>query len=993
MGARTRHLSMNVSTTVSGIVRALSICAPVALLDAAPTQAQSVVHTSLVADIPSRPLGEALTAFASQTGLQLVYVSDVVRHRTSHAAAAGLSVDEALAHLLEGTGLQFEYLTPYSVRIIAVTGPGRAVSMNMSASERDELREVIVTANRREEDQQDVPATIEVLTADTLSKLNATTFDDFISDLPGVTAHGVGPGQNDIFMRGLATNLMGIQGAGYLGSFPNVALYIDEQSVQLPGRNLDLYAADLDRIEVLEGPQGTLFGAGAQAGVVRYITNKPKLDVTEGALNAGAATTAHGAPSGSGDATINLPLVANHLAVRAVIYDERRGGYITNSPATFARADSDLGIAYANSGGKVPANSVVINNFNIAGKDTNPVTYKGVRAEVLYRINADWSALLAQSYQGIEADGVFAEMAANSLGQPQPDLSVQLFNPSYNKDRFENTALTIEGRVAALKLVYAGAYLVRNIEQVQDYTAYARGEYADYYQCVNPTSNSATPNPASAKCFSPSSTWRSIERNTHQTHELRLSTPADWRVRGVGGLFYENYKLQDQTDFFYTTATQYFNPIGPPTGYYTPLDGFNPNGTFVPFPVTSINPDVRPPNDSFFNDITRGYSQKAVFTSIDFDLIPSKLTLTAGTRYSSTNTWEVGSTVGAFGCQVINNPNAPNPCVNERTNQDFFNLNAEHLNRTYSGFRSRANLSWHVTDDALVYFTWSQGFRPGGFNRAPINCACESPLNAGPHPWQAQARQYGAWIPPIAYAPDTLTNNELGWKTVWLERRVQWDGAIYQENWNNAQVNINAPNVITLVSTLNAGNYLVRGVETSLAARVTGGLSIEAGGAWNHSELIKEETFYWADGRPIDFSTLTNAAGGPVPNPGGDLGSPLAGAPAFQGNIRARYEIDFNDYHTFAQIGAAHQSHSLSTTNQFGVDLQGNSTAYQLPGFTTYDGALGVGKNAWLVQIYGVNLTDTRAQLFANYAQFYKAVTVNRPRTIGLRFNYKFSSS
>ena len=304
---------------------------------------------------------------------------------------------------------------------------------------------------------------------------------------------------------------------------------------------------------------------------MRYITNKPKLDVTEGAVNAGIAVTAHGAPSTNVDATINIPLIADPLAVRGVIYNERRGGYIDNIPATFARADTDLGIQYADyahSGGKVPANSVVINNFNIAAKDINPVTYQGIRAEALYRFNEDWSALLAQSYQSIEADGVFAEMAANSLGQPQPDLSVQLFNPSYNKDRFENTALTIDGRVGALKLVYAGAYLVRNVDQVQDYTSYSRGPYATYYQCVNPTANSNTPNPAAAQCFTPSSTWHNIERYTHQTHELRLSTPADRRIRGIGGLFYEDYKLQDQVDWFYLTALPYFNPIGPPTGYY-----------------------------------------------------------------------------------------------------------------------------------------------------------------------------------------------------------------------------------------------------------------------------------------------------------------------------------------------------------------------------------------------------------------------------------------
>jgi iron complex outermembrane recepter protein len=984
MGSRSRHPSMKVSTTVSGILRALSICAPVALLDVAPTLAQSIVHTSLVADIPSRPLGEALAAFASQTGLQLVYVSDVVRHRTSHAAAAGLSVDEALGHLLEGTGLQFQYLTPYSVRIIAATGPGRPASMNMNASERDELREVIVTANRREEDQQDVPITMEVLTAVTLAKLNATTFDDFISNLPGVTAHGVGPGQNNIFMRGLGTAEFGIQASGFGSSYPNVAVYLDEQSVQLPGRNLDVYAADIDRVEVLEGPQGTLFGAGAEAGVVRYITNRPKLDVTEGAVNAGYAITAHGAPSASADATINIPLISEHLAVRAVIYDERRGGYINNVPATFARADTDLGIDYAYAGGKVPANSVVINNYAIAGKDINPVTYRGIRAEVLYRINQDWSALLSQSYQGIEADGVFAEMAVNSLGQPQPDLTVQLFNPSYNKDRFEDTAVTIDGRIGALKLVYAGAYLVRNVDQVQDYTSYARGYYADYYQCVNPTATSATPNPAAAQCFSPSSTWRDIERNTHQSHELRVSTPADWRIRAIGGLFYEDYKIQDQTDWFYITALQYFNPIGPPTGYRTA------NGTFVSLPVTSNNPGVRPPGDAFFNDITRGYGQKAAYTSFDVDLIPHELTLTAGTRYSRINTREVGSTVGSFGCQLILFPNAPNPCINR---PEAFNLNSENLNRTYSGFRSRANLSWHVTDEALLYYTWSQGYRAGGFNRVSINCACNSPLNSGSGAWQATANEHGSWAPPLVYAPDSLTNNEIGWKTMWLDRRIQWDGAIYQENWNHAQIVAAAAEYIAFGMTINGGDYRVRGVETSLVARPLNAFSIEAGGSWNHSVLTSLGGFYWGDGTPIDFSALTYPNGGKVADPAGTLGGSLAAAPAFQGHIRARYELDIDSYHTFAQIGAVHQSHSLSTTDQLALDLQGNSTAYDLPAFTTYDAALGAGKDAWLVQLYGQNLTDTRAQLFANYAQFYKAVTVNRPRTIGLHFNYRFAGS
>ncbi len=218
-------------------------------------------------------------------------------------------------------------------------------------------------------------------------------------------------------------------------------------------------------------------------------------------------------------------------------------------------------------------------------------------------------------------------------------------------------------------------------------------------------------------------------RNTHLTQELRLSTPDDWRIRAVGGLFYEKYSIQDQGDWYYLTALPYFKPIGPPTGYFSfdgqQVCGCHPGAEFVPYPVTSNNPNVRLLGDAYFNDITRGYRQEAAYSSVDVELVPGALTLTAGTRYFNTNTTEVGSIVGSFGCKLAADP--PNPCIDH---SEFINLNQEGLDRTYSGFRSRANLDWKLSEDALLYYTWSQGFRAGGFNRgfeAPIN----SPLGHG----------------------------------------------------------------------------------------------------------------------------------------------------------------------------------------------------------------------------------------------------------------------
>jgi iron complex outermembrane receptor protein len=170
---------------------------------------------------------------------------------------------------------------------------------------------------------QDVPISMQAFTGETLQQLNISTFDDYIKYLPNVTTANNGPGQNEVFMRGLSAGSQASQGSGSTGLYPNVAIYLDNQSGQLPNRNLDIYAADLNRIEVLEGPQGTLFGAGAEAGVIRYITNEPKLDVTEGNVKAGYGVTAHGDPNTDVTAVLNLPLIESTMAVRAVIYDDR----------------------------------------------------------------------------------------------------------------------------------------------------------------------------------------------------------------------------------------------------------------------------------------------------------------------------------------------------------------------------------------------------------------------------------------------------------------------------------------------------------------------------------------------------------------------------------------------------------------------------------------------------------------------------------------------
>src|SRR5215469_309319 len=748
------------------------------------------------------------------------------------------------------------------------------------------LAEIVVTAQRRSQNMQDVPISMQALTAETLQQLNISTFDDYIRYLPNVTAANNGPGQNEIFMRGVSGGSQPSQGSASTGLWPNVAIYLDNQSGQLPNRNLDIYAADLNRIEVLEGPQGTLFGAGAEAGVIRYITNEPKLDVTEANVKAGYGTTAHGDPNTDVTAVLNVPLIAETMAARVVIYNDIRGGYIDNVPATFTRKNTDIGIYHAylpatagqcpdglpNNGFCVPPGSQVINNNSVVKNNINSVTYKGIRGELLYKFNDNWNALITQSYQDMDSQGVFYQQPYASDGGALQPLQVTLFNPAYNKDKFESTAWTVNGKFGDLKLVYTGGYLVRNVDQVGDYTNYARGLYADYYQCYGPGTAYGKSPSLSPTCFSPSAIWHATERNQNLQQELRLSTPDDWRLRAIGGAYWQNNRLYDQTAWMYKTMPACTSTVT--TGCLTNV---------APFPGTTVqNPGVQNDNTSFYQDQVRDTKQTAFFASVDFDLIPKVLTITAGTRWFQFRNSLEGSVLSSFDCFQAGAPGSSAVTTPGCHAGASYNLNAMNLSDTESGFKSRANLTWNITPDMMVYYTFSQGFRPGGFNQ---NGGAMHGLGTDGVP------QY---ILSQSYQSDSLTNNEIGWKTQFFNHRLQWNGAIYRENLDNVQVAFFDPGVIgNIFYNANGQNFEIKGVETQLVAQILDGFTLQGAAAWNSSEqtnspaLLVNNPAAPGYGKPITTACnlflltpclTTTSPNSALLNPFGAKGSPSANA-------------------------------------------------------------------------------------------------------------------
>jgi outer membrane receptor protein involved in Fe transport len=693
------------------------------------------------------------------------------------------------------------------------------------------------------------------------------------------------------------------------------------------------------------------------------------------------------------------------MAVRAVIYDDRRGGYIDNVPATFTRQNTDIGIHYANypagcadggAGGapvcQVPPGSPVINNLNVVGSAINPVTYQGIRAELLYKFNDDWNFLLTQSYQDMNSQGVFYQQPNASDGAALNPLEVTLFNPSYDKDKFESTAWTLNGKFGDLKAVYTGGYLVRNVDQVGDYTNYSRGVYADYYQCFGPTSYHTE---LKSTCYSPSSYWHSVEKNEHQQHEFRVSTPDDWRARAIAGAFWENNTLYDQTGWNYKTVpscTNSFAASNTPgnTGCFANI------GTV---PGTSVqNPGVQSSNTSFYQDTQRTTKQTAFFVSADYDLIPKVLTATVGTRHFRFDNSSAGSVTGSFycfeaqltdatGCHVTSTP----------TNPVFFsayNLNNPRLADTESGFKSRGNLTWHVTPDIMVYYTFSQGFRPGGFNQN----------GNAPHAFtSAAAGTVAQYLIPSSYQSDKLTNNEIGWKTEFFDHRLQWNGAVYRENWDNVQVAFFDPGVVgNIFFNDNGQNFLVKGVETSLVGRVTSELTLQGAASWNQSRqtnspiLLNNNPASPDFGKPITTACSSIGTGcAAVTNPFGTAGSPSANAPPLQFSLRARYEWSFAGYTPFVQVAASHNGHSFTQagSNPSLAQAGGVSTGrlrFENPAYTTVDASLGIAKDAWFLNVHGENLANSNASVFVSTDQFIVAQTPLRPRIVGLAAGYKF---
>ena len=222
-----------------------------------------------------------------------------------------------------------QHLQSQRVQVLATALIASSVAFAPAESSAQTLEEVIVTAQKREANLQDVPISLQALDTAKLTALGISDFKDYALQLPSVSFKTQGPGLNNIYMRGVSDGGDGNQS----GSAPSVGVYLDEQPVTSIASNLDVHVYDIARIEALAGPQGSLFGASSQAGTLRIISNQPKIGETEGRLDIGGMFTEEGDPSNSQEGMVNIPL-GDKAALRLVGWRIDEGGYIDNVAGT-----------------------------------------------------------------------------------------------------------------------------------------------------------------------------------------------------------------------------------------------------------------------------------------------------------------------------------------------------------------------------------------------------------------------------------------------------------------------------------------------------------------------------------------------------------------------------------------------------------------------------------------------------------------------------------
>jgi iron complex outermembrane receptor protein len=643
------------------------------------------------------------------------------------------------------------------------------------------MAEVTVTAQRREETLSKVPVSVTAMTQADIDNKGIKDISDVARFTPGINVDN--SGTNNISIRGIASS----GGAGTTG------IYIDDTPIQMralafnPDETLPK-AFDIDRVEVLRGPQGTLFGAGSEGGTVRYITTQPSLTKTSIYSRNEVSYTQGGDPSFESGIAAGGPVIEGTLGLRGTVWYRRDGGWIDRVDPTAAD----------------PQNAVVDRKANHGDNVL-------VRLAALWAPNANWSITPSIYYQNRNIHDVSNYWSLYSKPSDNRFISG---NPTARPtpDRFYLPSLKIQGDFGAFQLISNTSYFHRTETSGYDGTEYNLG----FYQSLGVQAGVNYPLIDSAGIHLPDAIagYRSpatVDNNQQNfTQEIRLqSSDPGAKLLWTTGVFFSSNR-QQYLEQIHDPQLEAFSEAVFGAPYSTIFTYTDNNGNVVPAVM-----DPRFPNDSYFLHTHARDKQYAVFGDATYAII-DQLKVTLGARFSRTE-FSFDSETG--GPQLF----APNQTSNPGNKEN--------------SFTPKVNVAWQMDPNNLLYATYAKGFRPGGGNNPLPLAACA-----------ADFASFGIAKSPDSYKSDSVNSFEIGAKNN-LNNRLRIATSLYYIRWNNIQQTV-IPPICQISFITNLGKAVAKGADIQAELAVTDALSAELTAGYTDARFTKDSAFATAANPP-----------------------------------------------------------------------------------------------------------------------------------------------
>ena len=621
-------------------------------------------------------------------------------------------------------------LLPLTTAVTSVLVP----TPQVMAQEGAMLEEVIVSARKRTESVQDIPASVQALSGEDIAQMGARGMEDFTRFMPSVNVLNYGNGSSSVIFRGAT-----IDGGGYVAQATS-SVYLDEISITSTGAQPTIRMVDIAQVEALAGPQGAIYGSDAQAGTLRIITQKPQMDEFSLTLDGYVRTGSDVDGSYDGSIVANIPLIDDTLALRVVGFTAEDGGFIDN---VFGHTPDYNSVDTHDWSGM---NWGELDNSEFVEDDVNHSKVDGFRGSLRWDINENWSVTAQYLHQEVE-NGAYQFMDPY-VG----DLEKVSFFDDYSTDELDLYGLTIEADLGFAQLVSATSYYERDTTWGQDITAYHKYWSGAYWSCAAAFEGDpevyywyyTTPGGFAlyngAYCLAPTvngdylSTIQEIGYQERFTQELRLSAQGDtldWLV----GLYYEDAQNYWESDFADVTNGDFQQSIA--LDWYQWQDGVEyPNATHA--------------WDSYSDT---GWEQTAVFGEVIWHLT-DKIDVTVGGRYFDRDT---------SNAYYVQRPN---------TRDDFgtYPNGAEVHATNDKEFAPKIAVSYRFSEDVMAYALYTEGFRPGGTNRVR-----------------------GQPFYPNNYEPDIMTNYEAGLRSTILDGAGRFNLTAFYMDWEDYQLELVDP--------------------------------------------------------------------------------------------------------------------------------------------------------------------------------------------------------